>query len=213
MKSYNNKVVLFIVISVVAIMAIFIYIHNDVTTTDNISRKSISRDEDRRLEDGKTMIISYENRPYKSRSLSSVAIRSKDVISDLGTPEEEKFYNGYKYFVYSLSDQGKRFVVFSNESNVLQDIYNTSKLLNKIDFVDIKEGSSYENVQAIDKYAYLHRIGNEQAISEHKLDSGKSIIIDYKLADNIWVVVKKTMDEESSRQFQSSCKPPKWCKI
>ena len=198
MKSYNNKVVLFIVISVVAIMAIFIYIHNDVTTTDNISRKSISRDEDRRLEDGKTMIISYENEPYKSRSLASVAIRSKDVISDLGTPEEEKFYNGYKYFVYSLSDQGKRFVVFSNESNVLHDIYNTSKLLNKIDFVDIKEGSSYENVQAIDKYAYLHRIGNERAISEHKLDSGKSIIIDYKLADNIWVVVKKAMDEESS---------------
>lgn len=198
MKSYNNKVVLFIVISVVAIMAIFIYIHNDVTTTDNISRKSISRDEDQRLEDGKTMIISYENEPYKSRSLASVAIRSKDVISDLGTPEEEKFYNGYKYFVYSLSDQGKRFVVFSNESNVLHDIYNTSKLLNKIDFVDIKEGSSYENVQAIDKYAYLHRIGNERAISEHKLDSGKSIIIDYKLADNIWVVVKKAMDEESS---------------
>lgn len=185
MKSYNRKTVLFIAISVVAFTAIVIYynhFHNN-TSAD--------------AENNYKMVISYENAPHKYRRLPSVAIRSKDIISDLGNPDEKKVYNGYTYFVYNLPGQSKRFIVFSNTSSVLHDIYNVHKLLNKADFVDIKEGSSYKSVQAIDQHAYLYQTGNERATSEHKLDNGKSILIDYKLVDNVWVV-KKIIEEESS---------------
>ncbi|QOR34358.1 hypothetical protein IMX26_12775 [Clostridium sp. 'deep sea'] len=143
----------------------------------------------------------YYNMPFELRTVTSFTLKRADVIKQNGEPDEIGDCNDLSYIIYHKEDMARQFIFFNKSTDVLWHSWTCNRIFFLSDFTDIKEGHSTEkDVLKIDKFLSLIFTGEDLALSEHLINNARSLLINYRLIDDNWIVTKtEVIENEPSK--------------
>ena len=139
------------------------------------------------------------NVPYSIRESMGLALDKTDVTGRFCQPDDLGLYEEDDYYIYHREDGTNTVALINRDTGRLHHLYNFHASLKENSFDSIEIGSSrVDDVRAIDEFLFLVEKGDNIAFSEHLIEGGNALIIEYELIDSDWVVSDKRVKKDDS---------------
>ena len=140
-----------------------------------------------------------KNLPYSIRGSMSLVLRERDIDGWQGQPDDLGFYGDFEYLIYHHEDESKTVVFRRREPDALHHLYSFRSSLKESTFDSIEIGiSRVDDVREIDEFLFLVEKGDNKAFSEHLIEGGNALIIEYELIDSEWIISDKRVIKDDS---------------
>jgi hypothetical protein len=148
------------------------------------------------------------NIPYSIRQNMSVGLRPKSIEKKYGKADITRKLEKILYEIRNMDDESKLFVIYNIDTNAVIDIWQLKKLLEYEEFQSIiAEKSDLNDIIKIDPYTTIIEKSENDAISEHRLKDGRSLLIDYSMENGEWMVDKVNMIDPDPSGFINTILP------